>query len=143
MSLAFAPTGHLAFYDEDWQSAESFYRRAIAADPLNLERQGNLAVVFYATMRMDQFNDLCKTVEGMHDKPAAFYDTVDTPHDSRQQLAESRLPIAPARLDPHPNLRRREPKLRRQPWRRQSRWRRSQALSSASATPGCTTAPSI
>ncbi|MEE8142930.1 MAG: tetratricopeptide repeat protein, partial [Planctomycetota bacterium] len=47
--------GQLAFFAEDWQSAEDYYRRAIAQNPRDLQRRGYLAALLFTTGRDQDF----------------------------------------------------------------------------------------
>ncbi len=68
--------GDIAFAEEAWGGAERFYRQAIAANPVNLARQGALGALFYATARLDEFAALEQEVAKLHPRPALFYGEV-------------------------------------------------------------------
>lgn len=65
--------GEIAFLHEDWPRAEECYRRALAVDPLRLDRQGLLAALLFTTGRLDELAALEREIARLHPLPAAFY----------------------------------------------------------------------
>lgn len=68
--------GHLAFYGEDWPVALEFYQAAVAHQPKDLAYRAHVAMVYYATHRMEEFEALTKSVEASHPKPAEYFATI-------------------------------------------------------------------
>ncbi len=54
--------GDIAFYEEQWEVAESQYLKAIEQDSTDMWRKGRLAALYFATARLDEFQALVTEV---------------------------------------------------------------------------------
>ena len=65
--------GDIAFYAEEWQAAEKSYRQGIEQNPADLWRKGRLAALFFATARLEEFEEYKSEVDGSKRNAAPFY----------------------------------------------------------------------
>lgn len=65
--------GYLAFYDENWSLAATYYRKAIDANPRNQVARAQLAAVYYCMPDLEAFAKAEQEMARLHPAPAAFY----------------------------------------------------------------------